>query len=168
MREASRSRAPSLSAAYRSKAASGKSSGGAISSSRASAIASISSARQRERLDRGAERERDRTACGLAFALAERRLAPPGDPDRRQIGIAGARARLPDLVIEAGEGEERVPARRRRVERAEPLVARVCPRQRGAMPVSLRQRLGADRGRRRHGVAIRTAATRRSSDCMTL
>ena len=124
--------------------------------------------RQRKRLDRGAQREQYRTACGLAFAAAERRLAPPGDPDRREIGVAGTRARLPDLVIEAGEGVERVAARSRRVERAEPLVAGVCPRQRGAVPISLRQRLGAGRGRRRHGAAIRTAATRRSSDCMTL
>ena len=46
--------------------------------------------RQRERLDRGASASSDRAACGLAFASAERRLAPPGDPDRRQIGVAGA------------------------------------------------------------------------------
>ena len=125
-------------------------------------------ARQREGVDGGAKRERDRIACGFLVPLAANGAAPPGEPQRRQIGIARAPTRLADFVIEACERQQSVAGLGRRVERAEPLVAGVGAGELGAMLSGFRQRRGAERTGRGHGAAISAAATRRSSDCMTL
>ena len=123
---------------------------------------------QREGVDRGQERQRGRVARGFRLPLAPDDAAPPCEPQGREVGIAGAHARLADLEVEGGEGMQRVASVRRGVECAEPLVVGVLTGERGTVPPGFRQRRGADRTRRHHGAAIRAAATRRFSDCITL
>ena len=125
-------------------------------------------ARQGEGVDGRAKRERDRIAGGFVVALAARDFAPPREPDRREIGIARAKARLTDFIIEACERYERVAGGWRCVERAQPLIAGVFAREAAAIFVGFRQRAAAGRAAVGHGAAIRAAATRRSSDRMTL
>ena len=125
-------------------------------------------ARQRVGVDRRAKRERDRVAGRFGLPFAGDRFAPPGEPYRRQIGIARALERVTDFVVEARQSEKRAARVCARIERAEPLIASVSAGERGAMLGGVRERVGARRTARRHGAAISAAATRRPSDCMTL
>ncbi len=118
---------------------------------------------QREGFDGCAERQSDGIARRLFGALAAERLAPPGEPHRRQIGVARAKARLAQFVIEGGKRDQRVAAGRRGIERAEPFVARVFAHERGAIGVGFLKRAGCA-----HGAAMSAAATRRPSSCITL
>ena len=123
---------------------------------------------KRVSLDRGGKSERDRAPCRFVGTLAGDNSAPPGEPHRREIGIAGASERLADFVIERRKSVESVARAWRRIERAKPLIAALSVRQRGAISVGLIERALAFRTARAHGAAIRAAATRRFSDCMTL
>ena len=128
----------------------------------------MTATRQRVALDRGGKRERDGIAGRFVLPLAGDGAAPPGEPHRREIGIARARERMPDLVVERRERVESVAALASRIERAKPLIAVLSARQRRAIPVGLAERVVAARTAAAHGAAISAAATRRLSDCMTL
>ena len=123
---------------------------------------------QRVGVDRRAERQRDRAARRLVTPVAGDRFAPPGEPYRRQIGIARTRERVTDFRVEARERKKRVARAGVRIERGEPLIAGVSAGERGAISVGLAERAGARRTALGHGAAISAAATRRPSDCMTL
>ena len=105
-------------------------------------------ARQRVGLDRRAKRERDRIAGRFIRPFAGDGFAPPGEPDRRQIGIARAPQRMPDFRVERSERGKTAAGALVRIERAEPLIAGVSAGERGAMLGSVRERVGAPRGRR--------------------
>ena len=105
-------------------------------------------ARQRMSLDRRAKRERDRIAGRLIRPFAADGFAPPGEPDRRQIGIARAPQRMADFRVERRERGKTAAGALVRIERAEPLIAGVSAGERGAMLGSFRERVGAPRGRR--------------------
>ena len=119
-------------------------------------------------VDRRAKRERDRIAGRFGLPFAGDDFAPPGEPYRRQIGIARALERMTDFVVEARQGEQRAARVGAGIEGAEPLIAGVSAGERGAMLSGVRERVGARRRARGHGAAISAAATRRPSDCMTL
>ena len=119
-------------------------------------------------VDRCAKRERDRIAGRFGMAFAADDFAPPGEADRREIGIARALERMTDFVVETREGEERAARFYAGIERAQPLIASVSAGEPGAMRMGVRKRVGARRRARGHGAAISAAATRRPSDCMTL
>ena len=87
---------------------------------------------QRKRRDRAPHRERRRAPRGFALTVAKHRLPPPREADLREPRVARAKQRLADLMVERGEGEERVAAGCGRVERGEPLVSRMAPRDRRA------------------------------------
>ena len=66
---------------------------------------------QRIGVDRRAERQRDRAARRLVAPVAGDRFAPPGEPYRRQIGIARTRERVTNFRVEARERKKRRRAR---------------------------------------------------------
>ena len=73
---------------------------------------------QRERLEGCAERERDRAAGRFPVALGVDDSAPPGEPDRRKIGVASANSGLTDFIVEARQRQKPVARARARVEGA--------------------------------------------------
>ena len=119
-------------------------------------------------VDRRAKGKRDWVAGRFGLPFAGDDFAPPGKPDRHEIGIARALERMTDFVIETRQGEERAARVGAGIERAQPLIASVSAGERGAMLGGVRKRVGARRRARGHGAAISAAATRRPSDCMTL
>ena len=134
---------------------------------RASIIAS-SSSRGRAKAPMAEERERRRVASGFVSRSPHTTSRHQASRMAARLGSRGTKARLADFIVELGEGHAERRGRRRGVERAQPLIAGMLAREGGAMLVGFRQRAGAERAAGGHGAAIRAAATRRSSDRMTL